>query len=101
MIMKTYYPGEPVNIHIRSFIWTMSDMNELSTEDFWTWAKTDTTGYDRHIYLANNKCFNFERGLWFDLWKCMWRKHRSVYQYHMKYALNDIVKPFKVKTLQW
>ena len=25
----------------------------------------------------------------------MWRKHRSVYQYHMKYVCNDILKPFK------
>ena len=29
----------------------------------------------------------------------MWRKHQSVYQDHMKYFRNDIVKPFKVKIL--
>ena len=31
----------------------------------------------------------------------MWRKHRSLYQDHMKYVRNDIVKPFKVKILRY
>ena len=70
-------------------------------EYFWTWAKTDTTGYDGHPYLANDKCVDFEREFWFDLRKCMWRKHRIVYQDHTKYVRNDIVKPFKVKILRY
>ena len=31
----------------------------------------------------------------------MWRKHRSVYQDHMKYICNHIVKPFKFKILRY
>ena len=31
----------------------------------------------------------------------MWRKHRIVYQDHMKYIRNDIVKPLKVKMLRY
>ena len=31
----------------------------------------------------------------------MCRKHRSVYQDHMKYVRNGIVKPFKVKILRY
>ena len=31
----------------------------------------------------------------------MWKKHHSVYQDHMKYVCNDIVKPFKVKILRY
>ena len=31
----------------------------------------------------------------------MWRNYRSVYQDHMKYVCNDIVKPFKVKILRY
>ena len=81
--------------------WTLGDINGISTEDFWNWAKTDTIGYDGKPYLAIDKCVNFDKNLWFELGKCMWWKHRSVYQYHMKYALNDIVKPFKVKTLRY
>ena len=33
--------------------------------------------------------------------ECMWRKHGRVYQDHMKYVHNDIVKPFKVKVLRY
>ena len=57
-------------------------------------------GYDRHAYLALDKCVDFEREIWFELGKCMWRKHRSVYQDHLKYIPNDIVKPFHVKILR-
>ena len=31
----------------------------------------------------------------------MWRKDQNVYQDHMKYVHNDIVKPFKVKILRY
>ena len=61
----------------------------------------DTTGYDRHDYLARDKCINFERELCFELCKCMRIKHQSVYQDHMKYVRNDIVKPFKVKIIRY
>ena len=63
--------------------------------------KTYTKGYNGYDYLAQDKCFNFDRELWFDLGKCMWRKHQSVYQDHMKYVHNYIVKPFKVKILRY
>ena len=58
--------------------WTLGDLSGVSTEDFWNWAKTDTIGYDEHPYLTIDKCDKFERELWFELGKCMWRKHRSV-----------------------
>ena len=79
--------------------WTLGDLSRVSTDDFWTWAKSDTIRYDRHAYLAIDKCVDFERELWFDLRKCMWRKNRSVYQDHMTYVRNDIVKLLKVKIL--
>ena len=31
----------------------------------------------------------------------MWRKHQSVYQDHMRYIRNDIVKPFKAKNIRY
>ena len=79
----------------------LGDMNGLSTDDFWTWAKTNTTGYEVHPYLYIDKCFDFERELWFELGKYMWRKHRSVYQEHTKYVWNDIMKSLKVKILRY
>ena len=71
--------------------WTLGKLTGLSAEEFWTWAKKDTTGYDGHYYLARDKCVNFERELWFELGECIWRKHRSVYQDHMKYVRNDLL----------
>ena len=81
--------------------WNLGDLTGISTEDFWTWAKTDTRGYDGNDYLDQDKCVDFNRELWFELGKCMCRKHLSVYQDHMKYVHNDIVKPFKVKILYY
>ena len=72
---------------------TIGDLTGISVEDFWTWAKTDTTGYDGHDYLARDKCVDLGRELWLELGECMGRKHRSVYQDHMNYVCNDIVKP--------
>ena len=57
--------------------WTLGELTRLSAEDFWTWEKTDTMGYDGHDYLARYKCVDFDRELWFELGKCMWRKNRS------------------------
>ena len=81
--------------------WILGKLTELSVEDFWTWEKTETTGYDGHDYPVRDKCIDFERELWFELGKCMWRKHCSVYQDHMQCVRNDIVKPFKFKTLRY
>ena len=81
--------------------WTLGDLSRISTEDFWTWVKLDTIGYDGHSYLAIDKFFDFERELWFVFGKCMWRKHWIVYQDYMKYVRNDIVKPFRVKILRY
>ena len=36
------------------------------------------------------------KGDLFELVKCMWRNHLSVYQDHPKYIHNDIVKPFRI-----
>ena len=44
---------------------------------------------------------DFERGFWFELGKCMWRKHRSVYQDHLRYVRNDTVKSFHVRILRY
>ena len=70
------------------------------TDEFWTWVKKDRIGYDRYAYMRLDKCVDFEKELWFELGKCMWRKHQIVYQDHLKYVCNDIVKPFRVLILR-
>ena len=41
--------------------WNLGDISRVYTEDFWTWTKTDTIGYDVHPYLDIDKCVDFER----------------------------------------
>ena len=77
--------------------WDLGELGGLSADDLWTWAKTESMGYDGHAYLAMDMRVNLERERWFESRICMWRKHRSVYQDHMKYICNDIVNPFSVK----
>ena len=74
--------------------WNRVDVKKLSMERFWTSAKEDGLDDDGDAYLGIYKFINFEDELWFELAKCMWRKHRSVLQDHVKYIHNDIVKPF-------
>ena len=47
--------------------WTLGELTGLSAENFWTWEKTDTTGYDGHDFLAQDKCADFKRELWLEL----------------------------------
>ena len=54
--------------------WNIRNLAGLSAEAFWNLHKTDTTGYDRHAYLPRDKCVNFNRELWLELVKCMWRQ---------------------------
>ena len=81
--------------------WTLGKLAGLSAENFCTWDNMDILGYGGHAYLTRDKGVNFERVLWFELGRFMWRKHWSVYQVNMKYIRNDIVKHFKVKIIRY
>ena len=41
--------------------WNLRELVGLFADDFLTWEKLDTTGYDVHAYLRRDKCVNFER----------------------------------------
>ena len=70
-------------------------------DQFWTWAKTD----GRYAYVAvmtgAERCTYLEKYLWSELGNSMWRKHIYVFQYHVKYIQNDILKPFRVDIIQY
>ena len=80
---------------------TLVNLKGLYIEDFWTWDTSDGVGYDGDAYLVLEKCVEFEKELWSELGKLIWRKHRSVFQDHLKYIHNDIVKPFRVGILHY
>ena len=58
--------------------WTIGELTGLCAEDLWTRENTDNMGYEGHDYLARDKYVNFERGLWFEFGRLMWRKKWSV-----------------------
>ena len=64
--------------------WELGKLKGISTENFWDWVKKYGIGYDGHDYLGLDKFVNFEREIWFEWGEFMWRKHRRVYQYHLK-----------------
>ena len=39
--------------------WTLGELKELSTEDFWTWEKSDGILYDGYDYLEIDRCVSF------------------------------------------
>ena len=80
--------------YLVGYKWDLGKMKELSTDKLSTWAKKDDIVYDEDAYLRLDKCVGFDKEIWFELKKCMWRKHRSIYQDHLKYVCNDILKPF-------
>ena len=81
--------------------WNLIILVGLSADDFWTWDKTDTMGHDKYPFINQDKCVDFKRELWFELVKFIWRNHRSVYQDHMMYICNDIVKPSIVNIFRY
>ena len=76
--------------------WTLRYLKEISAEDFWTLAKSDGINDNWDAYMGLEKCVDFKKELWFELVKCMWSKHPSVFQNHLEYICNDIVKQFRV-----
>ena len=81
--------------------WNLGDVEEISTEQLWTWDKEYRLGDDGDAYLGLNKYVNFEKDIWLELVKCSWRKQRSIFHYHLKYICNDIVKLLWVEILRY
>ena len=79
----------------------LGDVNTLSTERFWTWDNADGLDNNGDAYLGLYKCTDFNKELWFELGKCMWRKHCSIFQDHLRYICNDIVKPSRVGVIRY
>ena len=80
---------------------TLGELKGISTENFCTWDKIEGVGYEGDAYLWLYNCVKFNKELWFELGKEIWRKHRRVFQEHLKYICNDIVKPFRVRIIHY
>ena len=64
--------------------WTLISKENVTMEQLWNWSKLDNIERVVDIFTGPQHCTYFEKDLWFELGKIMWRKHRSIFQDHMK-----------------
>ena len=58
---------------LAGYKWTLGNVKAISTEQLWTWDNSDGLAYEGYAYLGFDKCFDFDKDLWFYLGNCMWR----------------------------
>ena len=81
--------------------WTLSAKKYVIMEKFRTWEKLYSVEVSGDMYLGAHRLLDFEKEIWFELGKIIWKKHRSVLQDHIKYIHNENLKPFRVFILQY
>ena len=82
-------------------VYTPRTAKSVTMEKFWTWDKVYRCNAYGDPISGDERCTYFEKELWFELDWSMWRNHRSVFQDHVKYINNDIVKTFRVGIIQY
>ena len=60
--------------------WNFGSAKDVIVDNFWTWDKSDRIDSDGEPISGADLCKTFEKELWFELGKCMWRKHQSTFQ---------------------
>ena len=70
-------------------------------EDLWTCKKKYGYNSDGDLIKGQEISKKLQKDLWFELDKSMWRKNQLVFQDHMKYIHNNIVKYFRVRIIQY
>ena len=64
--------------------WSIGLVKSVTMEQFYTWDKDDWHERTWDPISGAEHCAYFEKELWFELGKRMWRKHRSVFQDNVK-----------------
>ena len=76
--------------------WIFREEKDINMEQFWIWSKADGCDYEGNP-IKGDDCFkDFEKERLFDLGKCMWRKHSSVFQDKFKLFHNDIANIYRM-----
>ena len=76
--------------------WTFRVTNDVIMEEIWTWENQDGLESDSDPIREVERREDFKKELCLELGKSMWRNHQSVFQYHVKYIHNDIVRLSRV-----
>ena len=70
-------------------------------EKLQTWAKACGFNSEFGPIIGEYQCKYFEGELCFELLNFILRKHRSVFQEHIKYIHDNILNPFRLSILQY
>ena len=70
-------------------------------ERLWIWKNLDGVNASEDVYLGADMWINLKKEIWLELGKSTCKKYQSIFQDHVKYIHNDIVKPFRVGILQY
>ena len=81
--------------------WTIGAANSVTMEKLLNYGKVDRRDVDGDPTSGAEHCTCFDKELWFESVKTIMRKRRSIFQDHVKYMHNDIVKPFRKVILQY
>ena len=73
--------------------WIFED-EELSNEEL-TLPVEEQEARTKKLVKGSESAKEFEKLLWFELGKLIWKDHRQVYHEHIEYLQQNIVKPFK------
>ena len=79
----------------------IGDAKDVIMEDLWDWDKVAGTNAGGEPVSGAEHYDYFKKNLWFDFGKSIWSKHRSAFQYNVKYIHNEIMKPFRVSIPQY
>ena len=75
--------------------------NSVTMDQFGTWSRVGRCDNMGDPISGSELSAYFEKEFWFNFGKSMGRKHWSIFQDHVKYIHNDIVKPFRLIILQY
>ena len=64
---------------LAGYQWVIRLTKDLNMENFWTWEDTDANNGLADMYLVCNWCSNFQKNIWFELFKSMWSKHHGTF----------------------
>ena len=81
--------------------WTLGARKYVTMEQFWNWENQDDINGSVHMYLGCDRCIDFDKYIWFELWNSMQKIYPNTVQDHVKYIHNDTVKPFRVDIIQY
>ena len=81
--------------------WTLGTTEDVTKDKFWTWEKLYGADASGDVYLCADRCLDFEKDIWLESGKIIRKKHWIIFQDHVKYIHNKMVKPFRFGILQY